>query len=306
MRRFLLALILVLLSWPALLFGQDDILNPPTAVHKLAWNHDGVNTDHYEIRVNTTAPWINVGKVTETPVPELVVGTYLADVRACNDKMECTQSDKALPIQVVRNTIVAPWTSNKEVGVVGKLGNAKFTRSAGLYTIASSGDIFGTDDAFRYVSQPLPAGAVEMIVHVASQDNTAKYAKAGIMLRVDGTAQSANVFLARNPNGDYEMNSRPTAGAHTVNVKIGQPNITWLKLSRSKTDVVSGSYSADGKTWTPIADVTLPGLTLAGLAVSSNASAVLNTATFDNVSLAAVQDKVVPAPGAPSNVLPRP
>jgi hypothetical protein len=62
----------------------------------------------------------------------------------------------------------------------------------------------------------------------------------------------------------------------------------WLRLRRNG-DRIDGEMSADGRTWMPVGSVTmtLPSRVPAGLAVTSHDPNVLNTATFDNVSVVA-------------------
>jgi hypothetical protein len=64
--------------------------SPTPASTRLAWDHDGVNTDRYELVVDGGAP-VNLGKLVpvsgqqyETPFPALTPGLHSLIVRACN------------------------------------------------------------------------------------------------------------------------------------------------------------------------------------------------------------------------------
>jgi len=86
------------------------------------------------------------------------------------------------------------------------------------------------------------------------------------------------------------MEVRSTTGAATINVVGWVRNILpprWVKLVRSGS-TFKASYSSDGATWTQFAstNVTMGSSSFAGLAVTAHNNAALNTATFDNVSVA--------------------
>jgi len=85
------------------------------------------------------------------------------------------------------------------------------------------------------------------------------------------------------------MEVRATTGASTVNlsgwVKPVLPP-TWVKLTRSGS-TFTGSYSADGVTWTQLAttNVTMSATVKVGLSVTSHSNAESNAATFQNVNI---------------------
>src|SRR5439155_21744421 len=75
-------------------------------------------------------------------------------------------------------SLPAPWADG-DIGGVGVTGSAQY--SNGTFTINASGaDIWGTADAFHFVSQPL-SGDASIVAHVASLTNTNAWAKAGGM-----------------------------------------------------------------------------------------------------------------------------
>ena len=89
---------------------------------------------------------------------------------------------QAAPIsfQPVDDTIPAPWKGT-DIGDVGAEGSDGFLN--GVFTLhASGGDVWGAADAFHYVYQTLN-GDGTIVAHVASQENSNEWAKAGLMIR---------------------------------------------------------------------------------------------------------------------------
>jgi regulation of enolase protein 1 (concanavalin A-like superfamily) len=158
-----------------------------------------------------------------------------------------------------------------------------------VFSLAGSGaDIWGTSDAFQFLSQPI-GGDTQIVARIASLQNTNTYAKAGLMLRETASAGAAQVILDVRPNGAVEFMSRPASGAATTFLAGGtQAAPAWLKLTRSGTSV-SGWVSANGTAWTLIGStsVAMANNALVGLAVTSHDVTQLNTATFDGVSVTA-------------------
>ena len=147
-------------------------------------------------------------------------------------------------------------------------------------------DIWGTADSFHFMSQPL-SGNGEIVARVTSIQNTNIYAKAGVMIRGALTAGSAHVILDVKPGGGVEFMSRNANGGSTVFIAgaaVSAP--VWLRLKRDAT-VVIGSWSTNGTTWTELGRTTiaLPASVYVGLPVTSHNKAVLNTVTFDNLSV---------------------
>jgi endonuclease/exonuclease/phosphatase family metal-dependent hydrolase len=176
-----------------------------------------------------------------------------------------------------------PWTST-DIGSVAVSGSA--SESNGVFTVRGAGaDIYGTADAFHFMSQPLTANG-EVVARVLSIQNTNAYAKAGVMIRGALTAGSAHVILDVKPGGGVEFMSRNANGGSTVFIAGGAVTLpVWLRLKRDATTVI-GSWSADGATWTELGRTTigLPASAYAGLPVASHSTA-LNMATFDNVNV---------------------
>src|SRR5262249_57724427 len=88
-------------------------------------------------------------------------------------------------------------------GTPAPAGNA--TSSNGTYTLTASGsDIWDNQDHFQYVYEPL-VGDGTIIARVVNPEFSPDYwTKAGVMIRADLSAQSANEFMAYTPNTGHE------------------------------------------------------------------------------------------------------
>jgi hypothetical protein len=173
-----------------------------------------------------------------------------------------------------------PWTG-QDIGAVGVAGSA--TATSGSYTVAGAGlDIWGTADAFRYVSQPL-AGDGVIVARVTALQNTHANAKAGLMMRGALSAGAQHVMINAAVDGSVEFISRSTTGAVTAYLAGGaQGRPTWLKLTRVGA-TVTGAVSSDGQSWSAIGSTTVAGLAYTGLVVTSGTTAASSLSTFDSV-----------------------
>lgn len=116
MRRLLLAATLLLVL-PVLAHAQTDVTPGPTT--KLAWDHDGINVDRFELKVDgtlsATIPFAFEQDGTyETPFPALTPGVHQLIVAACNIA-GCADSDPFL----VRVVVVPAKPSNIRIVVGG-------------------------------------------------------------------------------------------------------------------------------------------------------------------------------------------
>src|SRR4051812_6564504 len=178
-------------------------------------------------------------------------------------------------------SLPSPWTS-QDVGAPGLAGSTAMSNGV-FTTIGSGADIWGTADSFQFASQPV-SGDTQIVARVASLQNTNAYAKAGVMFRESTAAGAAHVLLDVRPNGAIEFMSRPSTGSATAYLAGGsQTAPAWLKLTRIGT-TVTGSVSANGTTWTQIGTTTIAlSNAVAGLAVTSHDTSLLNAASFDGV-----------------------
>ncbi|MBK3563858.1 DUF1349 domain-containing protein [Streptomyces sp. MBT62] len=176
---------------------------------------------------------------------------------------------------------------------------AAVDQHGGVTSITSAGiDVWRTgtsyDDDYAAAYQTGVAGtASTVIVHVDSQDKANNWAKAGLMLRNSvasaGSSLGYLVLAATPGNGialSYDSNSD---GYLDTNInKTGTAAIApvWLRLVRSGTSV-TGSYSADGTTWTTVGTATLTGAnsTLDAGMFSTAHGGTIGTANFSQFSV---------------------
>ncbi|HEU5342537.1 chitobiase/beta-hexosaminidase C-terminal domain-containing protein [Edaphobacter sp.] len=182
-------------------------------------------------------------------------------------------------------TLPSGW-SDTDIGGPGVAGSASY--SSPTFTVSGSGaDIYGTADQFNYAYMAAN-GNVTITARVATQQNTNSWAKAGVMIRETTAAGSTYVGVYVTPAKGVSLQYRTTTGASATNgpETTGPVAPYWVRLARSGS-TFTASTSPDGTTWTQLgtATVTMATNATAGLAVSSHNNTVLNTSTFDNVSI---------------------
>jgi hypothetical protein len=188
----------------------------------------------------------------------------------------------------------APWIAD-DVGAVTPAGTA--SHSSGTFTVGgggSDGGFWDRADALQFVHRTM-SGDGEIVARVRGLENTNVDAKAGVMIRAGLEAGAAQATVAVTPAGAVQFLSRPAANEPLATVAAAsQTPPAWLRLVKSGSSV-TGYVSANGTSWTQVGSAVVPlgAAAIAGLAVSSYDSAVLNTATFDSV---AVTDASPPPP----------
>jgi RHS repeat-associated protein len=181
---------------------------------------------------------------------------------------------------------------DQDIGTVGTAGSAGY--ASGTFTVKGAGTtISGTADSFHFAYQSL-SGDGTIVARLASLEGGGAYHFAGIMIRETLTAGSteANVGYGYSSGGYYlfSFDDRASTGGSTANQPGPYTNLPyWLRLTRSGSTFTAYT-SSDGVYWTPTGNsVTISMATnvYIGLAVDSNITSQLATATFDNVSVTA-------------------
>jgi regulation of enolase protein 1 (concanavalin A-like superfamily) len=182
--------------------------------------------------------------------------------------------------------VPSPWTAG-DIGSVAPPGSASFDSTSGTFTVQGSGaDIWGSADAFQFVSQPL-SGDGEIVAHVKSVQYVSGWTKAGVMMRDTLDANSAHGLMLVSPGKGTAFQRRTSAGGLSTNT--AGPATTapyWVKLTRFGTSITA-YVSSDGTSWTQVGTDTIAmGDTIdVGLAVTSHSNGTLATATFDQVTV---------------------
>jgi len=249
----------------------------------------------------STSTATRVSTATPTPTSTAAASTPTATATPTNTATAAsTPTATATPCAVP-----SPWADG-DIGAVGVAGSA--CAAGGTYTVGGSGsDIQGTADAFHSVYQPLSSGSWQIVARVASLQNTDPGAKAGVMIRATLDPGAANAYMAISANEGSIFQSRASSGAATSNATqdFAPAAPYWVKLVHAG-NVFTGYSSPDGVTWTQEGMATI-GLTstayLVGLAVTSHNNTVVNTATFDNVTVMPVLsvDRTATAVAATAN-----
>jgi hypothetical protein len=158
----------------------------------------------------------------------------------------------------------------------------KDKESGAIYMTGSGRDIWGYNDDFNYMSEPVD-GDHTVIVHAGSISSPEWHdgSKSGIMFRSTLAPNSAHYSLLLKGNGYVCPSSRKTTGSHTSGwdcVNVGAPE-AWLKVEKrmsTYTSYVGTQEVDDGPiTWTVVHTKELPGIGDSynvGLAVKSSRS----------------------------------
>ena len=193
--------------------------------------------------------------------------------------------------RVYAQTLPSGWTDG-DIGTVGAAGSA--TYSNGLFTVKGAGNGLqyqSTTDSFNLAYQSL-TGDGTIIARVISTDTS--YAQLGVMIRDTLSPGAAYAFMDYTnrppPYGLYLLFDRPSTGAAaTENYPSGFTITTipyWIELVRQGSTFTAYT-SLEGDNWVEFYSqtLTLGNSVYIGLAVSSNNTAAVATATFDNVSI---------------------
>jgi len=187
---------------------------------------------------------------------------------------------------ITSQPLATPWL-DQDVGQVGLAGSASY--ASGVFTVkgAGSGLYTGsTSDSVHFVYQPLP-GDGTIIARVVSLSGSS--AEAGVMIRQTLSPGDEEVSEYYSNSSSYLVfDYRSTSGGSISGSVQGGLSIPyWVKLVRSGS-TFAAYRSPDGVTWTQTGStqtITMAQNVYIGLAVSSQSTTALATATFDNVSL---------------------
>jgi glucose/arabinose dehydrogenase/regulation of enolase protein 1 (concanavalin A-like superfamily) len=225
--------------------------------------------------------WTLVGATTIGFPAAVYVGLA---VTANNNATLCTATLDNVRVTPLGSALPAPWAAG-DVGDAAIAGNA--SHASGTFTVEASGsDIAGRADGFHFVHQQF-TGDVELIARVTGVENTAKGAKAGVMIRAGLAGDAAHVLMSQAFGEGTSFERRIATGFGTTLITGGYSKTPyWVRLVR-RGNTFTGYKSADGAAWVQVGSVTftLPATAYVGLAVTANNNATLCTATLDNVTV---------------------
>jgi hypothetical protein len=241
-----------------------------------------------------TFDWSNTGVATGSTS---VTTTFTAPVPAGTFNVQVIANGIASdPFSYSINPILpGSWTS-ADIGNPADPGGASFDSTSGTWDVAGGGaDIWNTADQFQLASQSF-TGDGSIVARVSYLQNTDGWAKAGVMFRDSSDPGAVFADVVATPGNGVAFQWRTTANAVPNNVNVtGLSAPVWVQLVRSG-DAFTASYSTDGVNWTQLGatqTIAMSPTALAGLAVTAHNNALLNTATFDNVDVAAPASQFV-------------
>jgi hypothetical protein len=175
--------------------------------------------------------------------------------------------------------------SNRDIGAVGQPGSLVVTPTE-LRIEGAGADIWNNADAFHYTWRPL-SGDGEIVARVTSVEYTARWAKAGVMIRGSLDPGSPHAFMLASAGKGYAFQRRVSAGGVSTSTSGGTGTAPqWLRVRRRGHTLIA-SRSHDGVTWITVGSdtIVMDQDVLVGLAVSSHTLAVTSLAVFDNVTI---------------------
>lgn len=273
----------------------------------IAWTAVGAATSYrIERSTNgtsfTTLATVAAGTLAYSDASVAVLGKYYYRVVTINGTTVADPSPTIFTAAPRTTALPEPWVA-ADIGSVAGEG-ATGLQSSTFILVSSGTAIGGAADSFRFTSQPL-VGDGSIIARVSVLENTGGWAKAGVMIResTDSNARQA-VMVVSAANG-IAWQYRQNVGGSGVVVAgpTTQSAPAWVKVVRAG-NTFTGSWSADGITWTNVGSITIPmgSSTLLGLASTSDAATLLNRAEFTNVTVSNVAPTVVAATATPAAV----
>jgi len=128
------------------------------------------------------------------------------------------------------------------------------TVALSAWVVSSSkfyGDLPEPADRLSLVHQPMP-GNGSIVAHIAAQDASHPWAKAGVIVKRDVTSGSPYAAIMLTPAYGLRLEAAFTTS-------VAGPARPWLKLTRSGS-TITGYASSDGSAWDEVGSVELAGL----------------------------------------------
>ena len=209
-----------------------------------------------------------------------VVGKTMANMTASSGLWTFTTDGTATPPE----PLPSPWSS-RDIGAVGMTGATSY--ASGVFTVRGAGaDVWGTADALHFASQPV-SGDFDIVARVPSVENVNVWTKAGVMIRENLTASSAQAFMLVSPGKGLAFQRLVAEGGVSTGTSGGAGTApVWLKLER-RGNTIRAYRSDNGSSWTLVGSdsFTMGPNVFVGLGVSSHTTSQLAAATFSNVAV---------------------
>jgi RHS repeat-associated protein len=177
---------------------------------------------------------------------------------------------------------------DQDIGTVGLAGSASYANGTFTVSGAGYGTVYTSTDGIHFLYLPLSGDGV-IVARLVSLSGTSS--QAGAMVRETLDPGASEVFLEGSTYGSSEyfnvVSRTSTGGYSSYQGGLVTPLPYWIKLVRSGNTFI-GYSSLDGTNWVQRGSsqtVSMGQNVYVGLAVSSNSTSALATATFDNVSV---------------------
>ena len=225
------------------------------------------------------------GTVAYTDATVTGLGRYYYRVVAINGSTVADPSPIIFTAAPAAAALPAPWIA-ADVGSVAGAG-ATGWQSPKFVSVSSGTTIGGPADSFRFTYQSL-VGDGSIVARVDSLDNTGDWAKAGVIIRESTAVDARQAVMVVSATNGIAWQYRQNVGGSGVVVAgpTTQAAPAWVRVVRAG-NTFTGSWSADGITWTSVGSITISmgSSVLAGLASTSDAATLLNRAEFSNVAV---------------------
>ena len=240
----------------------------------------------------TGSGWSVMTLSTDATTP---VGSYPITVTGTSGGLQRTTS-VLLTVNSTGLSLPSPW-ANQDIGQ-GISGTGS-SYSGGVFSVAGTGCCLarGGPDRFQFAYQPL-SGDGTIIARLVSEQNVVNTAKAGLMMRetlADNSSYGFVGVIGGTPLTVFQQ--RWTTGGEASDWNHGAVSLPyWFKLVRSG-NTITGYGSSNGANWVQLdypLTSTLGSTIYVGLAVGSDTSGQVTTATFDNVSGVSIIPGAVP------------
>ncbi|MEN6429143.1 MAG: discoidin domain-containing protein [Phycisphaerales bacterium] len=164
------------------------------------------------------------------------------------------------------------------------------TETSGKMTLTGAGaDIWNNSDEFTYAYKTLTGDGTLIARVVSNGAGTNTWAKGGVMIRQSlwgGSTHAMMVITGSGGNGaSFQYRAVADASSAGTDIASAVAPPYWVKIERSA-DLLKGSVSADGKTWTAMGTqvIAMTDPAYVGLCVTSHAVGEDRTYQFDSIA----------------------
>jgi hypothetical protein len=193
--------------------------------------------------------------------------------------------------QTIPVSLSQPGWYAADIGAVGRPGTT--TQLNHAFRVEGAGsDIWGLADSFQFAYTSID-GDADLYVLVRSESSSARFAKAGVMIRESLDPSSLDVTVDVKPDGGIEVMSRSVRGGDTTFIAATSTSFpVWLRLSRVGTNVAAFMSTPETcstalpscSSWTLISNGWIRWSSeqaMIGMAVTSHDPSTVNTAVLD-------------------------